>query len=43
MFLAKPFFPAEEGLCGVTPYVGRFFPAGSPAGRKLLIHFIQFY
>ena len=40
---AKPFFPAGEGLCGVIAYVGRFFPVVDAMGRKLLIHFIQFY
>ena len=43
MFLAEPFFPAEEGLCGVITCVGRFVLVGIPMGRKLLIHFIQFY
>jgi len=34
MFLTKPFFPAEEGLCGVTYHVGRFFLQDS-CGEKV--------
>ena len=42
-FLQSPSSPVEEGLCGVITSVGRFFLVGNPMGRKLLIHFIQFY
>jgi len=43
MFSAKPFSLPGEGLCGVVSSVGRFFPVVCTMGRKLLIHFIQFY